>query len=57
MEAYVNAVIAIHGDLKSHMWAYKYTQGTHRVTSRKPRGDPRENPTEHPGGTWRASGP
>jgi hypothetical protein len=57
VEAYVNAVIAIHGDLKSHMWAYKYTQGTHRVTSRKPRGDPRENPTEHPGGTWRASGP
>ncbi len=40
-----------------YLWAYKYTQGTHQVSSRKPRGDPAENPAEHPGGTWRPSGP
>jgi hypothetical protein len=33
------------------------TYGTHLVSSRKPRGDPAENPAEHPGGTWRPTGP
>jgi hypothetical protein len=39
------------------MWVYICTHGTHLVSSRKPRGDPAENPTKHPGGTWRPTGP
>jgi hypothetical protein len=34
-----------------------YTHGTHLVSSRRPRRDPEENPTKHPVGTWRSSGP
>jgi len=34
-----------------------YTHGTHLVSSREPRGDPAENPAEHPEGTWRPPGP
>jgi hypothetical protein len=39
------------------VWAYKYAQGTRQVSSRKPRGDPAEDPAEHPRGTCRPSGP
>ena len=48
------------GDLEVEvwgMWAYRYTQSTRQASSRKPRGDPTENPAEHPGGTRRPSGP
>jgi len=39
------------------VWVYTYTHGTHLVSSRESRGDPVENPTKHPGGTWRLLGP
>jgi hypothetical protein len=39
------------------LWAYTYTQSTRWASSRKPRGDPAENPAEHQGGTCRPSGP
>jgi hypothetical protein len=41
----------------SRLWEYTYTQSTCQASSRKPRGDPAENPAEHPGRTWRPSGP
>jgi hypothetical protein len=45
------------GIADGRVWVYTYTHGTHLVSSRKSRGDPTENPTKHPGGTWRLSGP
>jgi hypothetical protein len=39
------------------VWVYRYTHGTHLVSSRKPRRDPAENPIKYPVGTWRPSGP
>ena len=38
------------------VWVYTYTYGTNLASSRKPRGNPTENPTKHPWGTWRPSG-
>jgi len=48
---------ALIGILDGTLWAYTYTQSTRRVSSRKPRGDPAENPVEHPSWTSRPSGP
>jgi len=42
---------------KCTVWVYTYTHGTHLIPSREPRGDPAENPIEHPVWTWRPPGP